>query len=405
MGPAAGSDEALAQLIADLDLHDPLWNERFYDALTGLRECPVARSEHHGGFWTVSRYAEVADILQDPRGYSSANYSNMQSDSGERPFMMPTETDDPLHGEIRRLLNPYFLIKALQRLEPDFRATANDLIDGFIDAGTFDASRDYGQPFPRDVFFKYLLNTSVDELAVVAPFVETIMRGAAGDPKAVEDAFAGLVGWCATTLERRRNMPPQGDLLDALVRGRIFDRPLTEEEQIWTLLPVTLGGLDTSAAVIGFAVIELARDHELQGLLREQPQLMSPAVEEFTRLASPAPTVRTVTETRVLNGITLDPGERINVAIYSANRDEAEFSDASQIDLQRQETTGNRHIAFGLGPHRCLGSNLARLSIRIALDELLKRIGDIRLVPGDPPQSVTGQMRSMSSIPVSFLPR
>lgn len=395
------ADAELLALAENLNFEDPNWNDRFYDVLKTLRtECPLARSEHNGGFLTISRFEDIAPVLQDWRRFSSGGLSVLGSP--ERPRLLPTESDPPLHDEIRRLLNPFFLIKRFQDIEPAMRIEADALIDSFIAAGRCDAAADFASPFPTRVFFRHVINTPLEELPRVAAAVELVMRGKTSDELA--QGFGDLMMWCIETLARRREEPPKDDLIDALTGGHIFNRPLTPEEQVWTLLPVTLGGLDTSASVIAFGIQTLATDPGLQQQLQDKPELLPAAIEEFFRMGSPAPTVRTLLEDAEVAGTTCPAGSRLNVAIYSANRDDQQFPDPDRVDLTRDER-GNRHIAFGLGPHRCLGSNLARLSLRVAFEALLARVTDIRLDDGQRPVYQTSQMRSVASLPITFRAR
>lgn len=394
--------DELDHLLQDFDFTAPYWDEHFYDAQRVMRlECPHLRSERYGGFWTLTRYADVVRVMTAPDEFSSDLVATFH-DAGPRPSLWPTETDDPLHRDLRRLLNPYFMAKHLDQLTPDLRKIANALIDEFVADGRCDAATDFASKFTQHAFFRYILNVPVSELDTVSGYVEMVMRGV--DEATVAQGFGSLALWSAATLARRAEEPRQDDVIDAVLHGTVLGRPLTMEEQIWTLLPVTLGGLDTSATILGFGIHQLALDPALQDRVRDDSSVLTSAIDEFLRLGAPAPAVRKLTKDVELGDTQLRAGEKVLLAIWSANRDDDEFENADVVDLER-EGRGNRHLAFGIGPHRCLGSSLARLLIRVGIEELLARVEDLRLTEGATPQYHTSEMRICHSVPLDFTPR
>lgn len=393
--------DELDHLLQDFDFAAPYWDEHFYDTQRVMRaECPHLRSERYGGFWALTRYADVVRVMTAPDEFSSDVPATFFA--AERPALWPTETDDPLHRDIRRLLNPYFMAKQLDLLTPDLQSLANGIIDEFVANGRCDAATDFAGTFAKHSFFRYILNTPLSELDTVSGYVDMVMRG--DDEATAAQGFGSLALWSAATLARRAEEPRRDDVIDALLHGTVLGRPLTMEEQIWTLLPVTLGGLDTSATVLGFGIHQLALQPALQERVRDDSSALTAAIDEFLRLGAPAPAVRKLTKDIELGGTQLRAGEKVLLAIWSANRDDDEFENADMVDLDR-EGRGNRHLAFGIGPHRCLGSSLARLLIRVGIQELLARVEDLRLTEGMTPQYRTSEMRICHSVPIDFTAR
>jgi cytochrome P450 len=203
-------------------------------------------------------------------------------------------------------------------------------------------------------------------------------------------------------IAKRREQEPRNDVVDAVIGATIDGRPITDEEIYGTVQLLILGGLETTAGALGLAMVRLAREPRLQEKLRAEPALIPAAVEEFLRLDPSFVSVgRTAVRDAELGGQHVTAGDKVLIHWASANRDGAEFPDPDAFDLARER---NRHLAFGAGPHRCVGSNLARMNMRIALAELLRRLDDIRLAGGPEIRYHAGLTRSPLRVPITFTP-
>jgi cytochrome P450 len=192
-------------------------------------------------------------------------------------------------------------------------------------------------------------------------------------------------------------------VVDAVLHADIDGRPITELEVIGTVQLLVLGGLDTTAGALGAFVIRFASEPEIPALLRADPGLVPDAVEELLRLDGPFVAIgRTATCPVDLDGHAVDEGDKVVMFWSSANRDEAEFVDSDRFDPRRES---NRHLAFGAGPHRCAGSSLARMNLRIAVEELVRRLDDIRIDTDESIEFHQGFNRSPLAVPITFEPR
>jgi cytochrome P450 len=398
---ASSLDPEIRAFLEDFSFESPIWHERFYEINAGLRShCPYLHSER-GDFWVVSRYEDVVAVARDWKRFSSDHVATpLYSSPPDRPHRRPTETDPPYQRHLRQLLNPYFATKRVGLLEPSIRARANALIDGFVEDGGCDASAAYAHALPMETFFLHILNIAVEDLPEVAGYVHDAVLDP--DPETSESGYAALAQWCHDILERRRlECTRKDDVIDAILYGELEGRNLEREEQDWTLLPLTMGGLDTSASVLSFGIDYLASHGDVQVALRANPGLIEGAVEEFLRLGAPAPAIRTASEAATVGGMEIRPGQRVMVSIAGANRDASQFPNPDTFEIDR-EARGNRHVAFGTGLHRCLGSNLARLTIRVGIEVLLERLVDIRIASGERAVFFGTALRSCRALPIQF---
>ena len=216
------------------------------------------------------------------------------------------------------------------------------------------------------------------------------------------DARMSLAMWIAEFLTRRRQEEPRGDVVDAVLAAEIDGRPINDIEAIGAVMLLVLGGLETTAGVLGMAMQRFCAHPEIPELLRAEPERIPDAVEELLRLDGSFICIgRTARHDTELGGRQVKAGERVMLYWASANRDDAEFADPDTFDLDR---FANRHIAFGAGPHRCAGSNLARMNLRIAFEELVNRLHDIRLQPGAEIAFHSSLNRAPVTVPITFTP-
>jgi cytochrome P450 len=383
-----GSTEISDEWIRDhFDIHAPELGADLHRTLARARAmCPIARSDvYEDGYWVATAYEDVLRIAQDWETWSNQLGISVGPDSGaglQSMVIPPVTIDPPLQREFKRLINRYFTPAAVAPWEDETRALVTRLIDGFIEAGECDFMEAFARPLPGLAFFDLALHAPAEDLEQVNDWATlaslTTFEGSA-------DARVQLGTWIAGFLAARREAGPQGDVVDAVLAAEIDGRPIGDIEAIGAVMLLVLGGLETTAGVLGMAMLRFCAHPEILDALRADPSLIPDAVEELLRLDGSFICIgRTARHDTELGGRPVKQGERVMIYWASANRDDGEFDHPDQFDLDR---TSNRHIAFGAGPHRCAGSNLARMNLRIAFEELVARLHDVR--PSPVPRSST----------------
>jgi cytochrome P450 len=326
-----------------------------------------------GGFWLVTGYDEVNQVLLDTRRFSSANGIVLTS-IGTHATQPPIEVDPPTQREWRRLLNPYLAPAAIGVMEGPMRGVAQELIRQFKDRGTCELMDEFAEPFPAYVLGRVLRIDDDERLRHLQLSNHRITH--AESPEAIANAYKELRDHCVDLVQERRRSPLEGDIVTGIVSGTIEGEPVTEGEAVAAVMLLHLGGLDTVSDAIGSIAFRLAQTPELRSILASPP-LLSVHLDEFLRLDPPITALaRAVTEDLELSGQHIKAGDRVYVHYGSANRDEATFPNAGVLDFERSHY---RHVTFGRGPHRCAGSYLARMELAVAFDELLKAVGDIAI--------------------------
>jgi len=369
------------------------------DTMARMRElCPVARSDQYGGFWVVTRYEDALSVAQDWATYSSAHgLSVTRSPTVVRN--LPVEADPPEQRVYKRLVNPHFTPAAVARWEDATRDLVNRLIDEFVEDGECEFMDGFARPLPSLAFFELALNAPAEDLEKVARLAS---KSSVPEDPEQRECWLGLYAWIKEFTARRRAGPPRGDVVDAVLNAEIDGRPITEDEVIGTVQLLILGGLETTAGALGLMVERFCRRPEIPELLRARPELIPQAVPELLRIDPPFVSVgRTATRDAELGGRTIRRGDKVLIHWASANRDAAEFADPDSVVLDRER---NRHLSFGAGPHRCAGSNLARLNLRVALEELLPRLTGLGLRDGARIEYHRGLTRSPLTLPITFTP-
>jgi cytochrome P450 len=361
--------------------------------------CPVAHSDQYGGFWVATRYEDVLRIAQDWRTWSSAQGVSVPGTKMVVPAI-PEHLDPPLQRTFKRLINAYLTPAAVAGLEPATRQLVTRLIDGFVSSGECDFMRDFARPFPGAAFFELVLHAPPDQVSEINDLSTRASVPTSPDARACWEA---MNRWIVEFVDSRRRQPRQDDIVDAILHAEIDDRPITETEILGSITLLILGGLDTTSGALGHFMIRFCRDPAIPDLLRARPDLIPAAVEELLRLEGPFIAIaRTATRDTEIDGTPVKQGEKVLISWASANRDDAEFPLADEFQLDR---ASNRHLAFGVGPHRCAGSNLARLNLRVALEELTQRLFKVQLtIPESSIPFHSALNRSPLSLPIRFQP-
>ncbi|MFI5046690.1 MAG: cytochrome P450 [Acidimicrobiia bacterium] len=365
-------------------------------------KCPVTHSDAYGGYWVATDYEHVLQVAQDWQTYSSElgitpAQPRATAASGQAGMKIyPVSVDPPLQRIFKRLINAYFTASAVSVWEEPTRALVTELIDGFIESGECDFMDVFARPFPGLAFFDLALHAPKEDLAEVNSWATAASTPDAGD------SMMKLAGWIGNLIADRRETGPRGDVVDAVIDAVIEGEPIGEMEMLGTITLLILGGLETTAGVLGMAMLRFCEHPEILDELRAHPEKISDAVEELLRLDGSFVCIgRTARHETELAGNHVEAGDPVLIYWAAANRDEAEFDHPDEFDLDRP---GNRHLAFGAGPHRCAGSNLARMNLRVALEELVVRLHDVRLQDGADIRFHSQFNRAPLSVPITFTP-
>jgi cytochrome P450 len=388
-------------LTEHLDLNADELAPVFHESMARLRSrCPVAHSDQYGGYWIVTKYDDVFRVAQDWETFSSEHGLSIPPP----PAMLrniPVEVDPPLQRVYKRMVNPFFTPAVVSGWEEGTRALASQLVDEFVERGECEFMDMFARPFPSLAFFKFALDAPADEIERVAYMASK--SSTPTDPEAAE-CWAGLSKWIEGFLEARGAQPSNGehDFVEGVLGATVEGRPITHDEVVGTVQLAILGGLETTTGALGLMMVRFCRQPEIPALLRERPELLEEAIEELLRLDGPFIAIgRMATRDAEVGGRHIKKGERVLLYWASADRDEDEFANPDAFDLERGS---NRHLAFGVGPHRCLGSNLARMNLRVALGELLARLDDIKLQEGADVHYHSTLTRAPLSVPITFKP-
>ncbi|PXX58049.1 hypothetical protein DFR70_11521 [Nocardia tenerifensis] len=390
------------QMVENFDPWSPVLAndaEFFWAVLNRMREkSPVLYSKEHGGFWIITRHAEVMRANKDWESFTSAEGATIPYNP-DMPKLAPIEVDPPEHRDWRRMLNPLMSPSAVAGFEPAMRRIAGELMDEFVERGECDLAQDFAWRFVPGSLFELMLGVPTDQLPATRQFVQDFVSSE--DPERQQEVFADLEAWAKQFLLWRKERPPQGDVTDALLAGRVQGEPLTIDAMVSALVLLLLAGMETTSSSIGY----------LAGLLIEQPELrghfelnapVDLAVEELLRHGSISVSLSRVATREVeIGGQVIPAGGRVLLLWAAANWDPRVFPQPERFDIDRPQ--GN-HLAFGAGPHKCMGANFARLMLRVATTEIVRRLPDLRLEPGSPIEHPPGLVRSTRSMRVRFRP-
>jgi cytochrome P450 len=382
------------------DYASPMLGTHIHDALGRMRaQCPVTHTDQYGGHWVVTGYEDVLGVAQDWKTFSSAKGVGLTGVEVVVP-PIPEWSDPPIHREYKRLINAFFTPAVVSRYEQPIRSLVTGLIDAFIEDGRCEFMSEFARPFPGLAFFDQVLHAPPDQLAEINQM--SMAASLPNHPKG-RQAWEGMFRWMTEFVSERRRQPPQGDVVDAILAAEIEGRPITDTEVYGLIQLLILGGLDTTAGALGQFMIRFARQPEIPALLRSRPELIPEGIEELLRLDGPFVFIgRTATGDCQVGGRSIKEGERVLISWASANRDESEFPEPDRFDPSRKSI---RHLAFGAGPHRCAGSNFARMNLRIALEELLRRVDNVQLqIPEEAISFHSAFNRAPMEVPITFTP-
>ncbi|MYU11091.1 cytochrome P450 [Streptomyces sp. SID8361] len=361
------------------DFHGPALDEIF-DTYRDLRgKCPVGRSEKYGGFWYVMKSDDIFAAEQDPETFAVAPSMLLPAFGTDVP-LIPIDIDPPDHTDYRRILLPLFTPKAIAKLSEGMHRTARELAEEVARKDIVDASTLFARPMPTIVFSR-LAGFPEKDWPKFDQWVDDIIYERTVDPERAWQAGRDVMAYFDALLASRDSVQHTDDLIAELTAAELKGRKLTHEELLSYCFLLFLAGLDTTAWAIRSSLWFLAQHPEEQQKLRDDPDLIPLACEEFLRTLSPVQGMaRTCLKDVEVSGQKIPAGDRVLLVFGAGNRDPAVYDNPDEIVLDREN---NRHLAFGGGIHRCLGSNLGRQELIVALEEFLVAVPAFSLADPD----------------------
>jgi len=392
----------------DWDHADPAYNQnapQIWEQLRGT--CPVAHTDRYGGAWLPVTHADVSAVARDTDHFSSEGAVLSNKPPRDQWVSMapiggapPITSDPPFHADARRLLLPAFSPQVVAEWEPEIRRLCNELIDNMGDVDTVDAAVQYAQNIPVYVIAR-MLGLPLEDSDYFRETVHMVLEEIGAEFGERQGAFEKLDAYLGMHV-RDHIENPKDDLIGFLLNAKIYDQPLSPEHVVGTIILLMVAGIDTTWSSIGSSIWHLAQHPaDLQRMVSE-PDLLPTAIEELLRMYAPVTMARIVSQDAEIGGCPVKAGDSVLLPFPAANRDPEVFPDADKVIIDREE---NRHVAFGLGIHRCLGSNLARLELRVAVEVFIQRFPKFELAN---PSSVTwslGQVRGPRKLPVRITQR
>ncbi len=389
----------------DFDHLSDEWANHSPDILADLRQrCPVAHTERFFGAYLVTRYDDIDELSHNTAAFSSRITAVNENHPDNIKIELPPITlDPPEHSPIRRALLPAFNPREVAAIEPWVAEMVTRLLDDIEGRELVDGALDFAQLVPVELMGK-MFGVSAAMGPQFRTWVDEFLKDGQVDIEIARKASREVQAYFADQLDQRREQPAD-DLVTMVLNAEAVEdgssRPFSQRERIGALFVLMLGGIDTTWSLLGSALFHLATHPADRELLVNQPELIGNAIEELLRFYSPVTIGRYINEDAVVGGCPVKAGERILLSFPSANRDETHFDNPDEVDLQRAQ---NRHLGFGIGVHRCLGSNLARMEMKVALEGWLARFPRFELAV-DPAEIrwTVGPVRGPRMVPLRIL--
>lgn len=359
--------------------------------------CPVAWTEKHGGMWMVSKFEDIVEVAGDASLFSSRN-AVINDVIGQFPPLILAEDDPPEHSKYRGLLQGWFSGPNMARFEDRIRLSARELLARLPD-GECDLGSDYAYPLARNVIVQVIGAPDVD-IERIGEWERILCDEIGSNPEKGLEAILAFMGYMLE-LVKRRHAEPSDDVISHIIASRLDGEPVPDEVIANLAFFVTGAGFETTAKSLTGTLAYLAKHPELAGALRDGKLDLTKAVEEFLRLFSGVTTARTATRDCVVGGQEIKEGQRLHLLFPSGSRDEDVFPAGDAVDV---ESAGRRHLAFGSGIHICLGLHLARLEMKIGIEEFLAATDSVELIQDRPPKVTMGQGYGMRSVAARIRP-
>jgi hypothetical protein len=387
---------------SDFSHLEPEWAADPYLIQDDLRQrCPIAHTDRFGGAWLPTRHDDVAAIAYDTERFSSRAIiiGNFRPPREIAPMggSPPISSDPPFHHDARKLLLPAFTKNNVARLEPATRAFCHGLIDGFEGKDVVDASREYAQHIPMRVIAD-MLGFPPEDGAQFREFVENALEGINAPVEEQMERGQKLGEYILAQIHDHLDNP-RDDLTTYLLSAELYGQKLDPFHVAGTMILLLIAGIDTTWGAIGASLWHLAKTPADRDRLVAEPGLLPTAMEELLRAYGPVTMARLVKDDMTWRGVEMKADDWVLLSFPAANRDPAKFDRADEVVIDREV---NKHAAFGLGIHRCVGSHLARMELRVALEVWLERVPSFALAD---PAAVTwaaGQVRGPRTLPLTL---
>lgn len=393
----------------DFDHGAPEYNNNIHKIWEDLKSsgCPIAHTERYGGVWLPLTYDLVKEIAYDPTHFSSltpvvqqlkpSQVKELDPDALGAPIgpVPPISSDPPFHADARRILLPAFSPKQIDPLRSEVEEICNKLIDDMGDVDHIDAALQYTQHIPVLVVAQ-MVGLPLSDADRFRSWVDMVLGGIGAERNEERLAQFEAMDLYLTKHIEDHIENPRDDLTTYLLNAELYGEKLSPRHVFGTILLLIIAGIDTTWSGIGSSLWHLASNPVDRRRLVENPAMIPQAVEEFLRAYAPVTMARMVTEDMDFHGVHMKKEDRVLLPFPAANRDENQFENPADVVIDREE---NRHSAFGLGIHRCIGSNLARLEMNIAIEVFLKRFPDFELDLSEQVTWSTGQVRGPRNLP------
>ncbi len=400
---ATMSTEPVADWAEDFEIFDEAFVKDPYPIWKDLRDqgCPFARTERRQVSFMPTTYAGVREIAADTEHWSSFSVSVTPTvpsydDAGNR-LRSIISSDAPEHTPERRLMLPFFAPKAVEKYREHTQELCRRLIREFIEDGRADFAEDYARQIPPRII-ALILGIEPEMSDEFTTWVQGVLELGLQD-EAVREHYSEIIRNFFVEEIKKRQENPGDDLISFLLQAEIDGEPVPLPVVRGNVGLMLIAGIDTTWSSIGSALWHLAHHPEDRKRLVDEPELIPTAVEEFLRAYSPVTMARVATKDTMLGDRPVKAGERVVLTFPAANRDPEVFESPEEVIIDRQK---NRHIAFGSGIHRCAGSNLARMEMQVAIEEMLKMIPEFELEDPDAVTWAGGQVRGPRNLPVTF---
>jgi cytochrome P450 len=372
---------------------------RDHDALRERASLQYVRGGR--GFYLALGYEDALAVAQDWRRFPQSRYIfGLDGEVGD-VVLIPESLDGPVHTAWRRLLAPYWSPAAIAAWEPAIRRHAVGIITALKARSGCDLMREFALRFPPTVFLE-IMGLPVEDLDRMLVWKEHLLHPDLTDREALrvnrDAALEAIVGYFLDAMAARRAAAPEdrpAGLVTEALAWELDGEPVSDTDLLSFYMLMFLAGLDTVTAEIGYGFLHLATHPEHRRRIIEDPAVVPRAVEELLRAYPIVNIMRDAAEDTEINGCPVYQGDTLMLSLPAAGRDGAVYPAADVVDFDRLKIA---HLTFGAGPHRCLGSHLARLELRVAYEEWHRLIPDYELDPTSPPVEASGQMFTLNTL-------